>query len=99
MLLFSCLGPELSAARHDAGERGGVWALRPNHLLGPYNVTRAVRLTDESLYSGRLVKDRAGSWRLLAFLNTDDAGAFVGKLSDPLELPRPVGSHLLVAVG
>jgi len=99
LLLFSCLGPELSAARHDAGERGGVWALRPNHLLGPYDVTRAVRLTDESLYSGRLVKDRAGSWRLLAFLNTDDAGAFVGKLSDPLELPRPVGSHLLVAAG
>jgi beta-fructofuranosidase len=111
LLLFSCLGPQLSTSRQEEGARasamggagggaggvGGVWALQPDRLLGPYDVTRAVRLTDESLYSGRLVKDRAGRWRLLAFLNTDRAGAFVGSLSDPLELPRPTGSPLLVA--
>jgi beta-fructofuranosidase len=97
IVLFSCLGPQLSARRRDAGEQGGVWALRPESFLGPYDVARAVRVTDESLYSGRLVQDRAGSWRLLAFLHDDRAGAFVGALSDPLELPAPLGSAPLAA--
>jgi beta-fructofuranosidase len=92
LVLFSCLGRQLSAARRDAGEQGGVWALRPERLLGPYDVTRAVRLTDESLYSGRVVQDRDGRWRFLAFHNTDRSGAFVGALSDPLELPQALGS-------
>lgn len=97
LVLFSCLGPQLSAARRDTGERGGVWALRPECLLGPYDVTRAVLLTDESLYSGRVVQERNGSWRLLAFHNTDRWGAFVGALSDPLELPQALGSAPLAA--
>jgi beta-fructofuranosidase len=97
VLLFSCLGADLSNARRQDGERGGVWVLRPDALLGPYDVTHAVRLTDESLYSGRLVMDRSGSWRLLAFNNQDRSGAFVGSLSDPRELPKPMGSPVLVA--
>lgn len=88
LLLFSCLGPQLSAARRDAGQQGGVWALRPRSLLGPYAVAGAFRLTDESLYSGKVVQDRDGAWRLLAFQNTDGSGAFVGELSDPLPLPQ-----------
>lgn len=96
LLLFSCLGPNLSPARRNTGEPGGVWVLRPDSLLGPYDVTHATLLTDESLYVGKLVQRRDGRWVLLAFVNQDADGAFVGSLSDPLELPRPLGSTLLV---
>jgi len=97
LLLFNCLAPQLSPARRKAGESGGVWVLRSDTLLGPYDVSQATRLTDESLYVGKLVQRRDGHWALLAFVNQDAAGAFVGSLSDPLELPQPLGSTLVVA--
>jgi len=97
VLLFNCLGPQLSPARRKAGEPGGVWVLRPDSLLGPYDVGRATRLTDESLYVGKLVQRRDGQWVLLAFVNQDADGAFVGALSDPLELPQALGSAPLAA--
>ncbi|EFC82199.1 glycosyl hydrolase family 32 [Parafrankia sp. EUN1f] len=87
VLIFSCLHAELSDDRRAAGERGGVWAVPIDTLIGPYDVEKASRLTDESLYAGRLVQDRDGAWWLFAFCNTDSTGAFVGTLSDPL----PVG--------
>jgi beta-fructofuranosidase len=98
LLLFNCLGPQLSPARRDAGESGGVWVLQPDSLLGPYDVTRATLLTDESLYVGKLVQRRDGRWALLAFVNQDADGAFVGSLADPLELPQPLGSGMLSVV-
>ena len=33
--------------------------------------------------SGRLVRDRAGQWVMLAFRNLE-AGGFVGEISDPM---------------
>lgn len=87
VLIFSCLHGELSEERRLAGERGGVWAVPVGSPTGPYDIEKATRLTDESLYAGRLVQDRSGAWWLFAFLNVDDDGAFVGALSDPL----PVG--------
>jgi len=92
VLLFSCLGSELPVARREAGGAGGVWALRPDSLLGPYDVAKATRLTDESLYVGKLVQRREGQWVLLAFLNEDADGAFVGSISDPMPVALPVGS-------
>lgn len=97
LLLFNCLGPQLSPDRHQAGEQGGVWVVRPDSLLGPYAVASAARLTDETLYVGKLVRRRDGTWVLLAFINQDTDGVFVGSLSDPLELPQPLRSELLVA--
>jgi beta-fructofuranosidase len=97
VLLFSCLGPQLSSARREAGEPGGVWGLRPDSLLGPYDVTQATRLTDESLYVGKLVQRRDGRWVLLAFVNQDTDGAFVGSISDPLPVVLPVGSGALLS--
>lgn len=97
VLLFSCLGAQLSDARRHTGEPGGVWVLRPDSLLGPYDVTQATRLTDETLYVGKLVQRRDGRWVLLAFVNQGVDGTFVGSLSDPLELPQVLGSKLLVA--
>ncbi|WP_454042273.1 glycosyl hydrolase family 32 [Cellulosimicrobium sp. Marseille-Q8652] len=87
VLIFSCLHGELSDDRKSAGERGGVWAVPVDSATGPYDVEKARRLTDESLYAGRLVQDRDGAWWLFAFHHVDDTGAFVGSLSDPL----PVG--------
>jgi len=97
LLLFNCLGPQLSRARQDAGERGGVWVMRPDSLIGPYDVSQATRLTDETLYVGKLVQRRDGRWALLAFVNQDPHGVFVGSLTDPLEVPRPMGSDPLTA--
>ncbi len=82
-LVFSCLGEQLSDARRAAGQRGGIWAAPSPGLLGPYDTGRAEALTDESLYSGRLIQDRTGQWVLLAFRNTED-GRFVGEITDPL---------------
>jgi beta-fructofuranosidase len=84
VLLFSCLRPELAPGRHPAGATGGVWAVRGDSLLGPFDPARAVPVTDHRLYSGRLVRDPADRWVMLAFRNDDGAGGFVGELSDPI---------------
>ena len=44
-------------------------------------------MTGESLYSGRLVRDRAGRWVMLVFRNHGPDGRFIGELTDPM----PVG--------
>jgi len=81
--LFSCLGSELSV-RHRASEPiGGIWAFPTDSLAGPFHINDAYRITDERLYVGRLVQDRAGQWQLLAFRNNDEAGGWVGEISDP----------------
>lgn len=87
VLIFNCRHTELTPDRRATGESGGVWSLPVDRLTGPYDVTRATRLTDESLYSGRLVQDHDGRWWLLAFFLTGPDGAFLGGMSDPM----PVG--------
>lgn len=83
VLLFSCLQQQLSDTRRDAGERGGIWAVPVPDPRGPYDISHARPLTDETLYSGRLIQDRTGQWVLLAFRNTED-DQFVGEISEPL---------------
>lgn len=87
VLIFSCLSTELTRARRDDGERGGVWSLPVDDATGPYDIAKATRLTDETLYAGRLLQDRDGAWWLFAFDHVDASGTFVGSLSDPM----PVG--------
>ena len=87
VLIFSSLHGELTAQRRAAGERGGVWSVPVDSPTGPFDIASATRLTDESLYAGRLLQDRAGQWWLFAFNHVDENGAFVGSLSDPM----PVG--------
>jgi beta-fructofuranosidase len=84
VLVFSCLGPELSQTRRARGEQGGIWAAAGASVLGPFDVAAARRLTDESLYSGRLVQDGDAGWSLVAFRNTQPSGGFAGELTDPL---------------
>ncbi|MDO5035170.1 MAG: glycosyl hydrolase family 32 [Actinomycetaceae bacterium] len=87
VLVFSSLHPELAQHRRQAGEMGGVWVVETDSLTGPFDISKAIRLTDESLYAGRLFQDRDGNWWLFAFENYDENGNFVGALSDPM----PVG--------
>jgi beta-fructofuranosidase len=58
------------------------------------------RMTDESLYSGRLVRDRTGRWTLLAFRNHGPDGRFIGELTDPMPIGWATdGSTLKLDVG
>jgi beta-fructofuranosidase len=84
VLLFSCLDGELADERRETDPDGGIWSLPVDALTGPFDISGATRLTDSSLYAGRLVQDRSGTWNLLAFINRDGSGDFVGGLCDPI---------------
>jgi beta-fructofuranosidase len=81
--LFSCLGSELSRGRRGDDPIGGVWAFPTDSLAGPFRTEESYRVTDEHLYVGRLVEDRAGHWQFLAFRNNDGDGGWVGEITDP----------------
>jgi beta-fructofuranosidase len=98
LLIFSCLATDMPAARRRAGA-GGIWCLPSPSLLGPFDTSRAVRMTGESLYSGRLVRDRAGQWVLLAFRNRGPDGRFVGELTDPMPVRWAAGGSTLTVDG
>jgi beta-fructofuranosidase len=89
LLLFSCLGTQLAAKTPGAG---GIWAANGETLLGPFDIANARRLTDETLYSGRIVIDRAGRWVMLAFVNAAADGSFVGEITDPMPFDPDLGS-------
>ena len=86
VLVFSCLGTELSTERKARGDRGGIWAVNVDELDGPFDVSQAYRLADETLYVGRLVQHRDGGWRMLAFRNTTLDGDWIGEITDPMPL-------------
>lgn len=84
VMLFSCLHTEMSQQRRNAGQKGGVWSVPIDSPTGPFDLTRARRLTTEAAYSGRLVKDPSNRWVMLAFHHVDDSGSFVGEIADPV---------------
>jgi len=94
VLLFSCDSPHLAGARATAEESGGIYVLPVAAGAHRFPVEEAVRLVDERYYSGRAVRDRDGSWVLLAFENVGEDGDFVGRLSDPIPL-RWAGDALI----
>jgi beta-fructofuranosidase len=85
VLLFSCDTAHLAARRRPRG--GGIWSVEIDSIRGPFAVEDATLLVSEELYSGRLIRDRAGVWQMLAFRNTTTEGDFLGVLTDPM----PVG--------
>ena len=87
VLLFSCLGPQFSAARRAAGATGGILYVPIDSPTGPFDIAAARPLTGDAFYCGRIVHDRSGQAVLLAFRYYDQARQFVGELSDPM----PVG--------
>ena len=84
VLLFSCLPPQLSDETRDAVGSCGTWALAVDSPTGPFDVRRAVALTGEDSYAGRLVARPDGEPMLLSFANTRPDGSFVGMLNDPV---------------
>lgn len=82
LLLFSCDTAALAGKRSSTV--GGIWALEVPSESGTYAVENATLLSPEKLYSGRVIKNRAGEWVLLAFENSTSDGGFVGTLSDPV---------------
>ena len=82
VLIFSCLGTEMSGRLEGAG---GVWSVPVDGPGAPVDVAAAVRLTDESLYVGKVVH-HDGAAHFLAFRNTGPDGAFVGGITDPLPI-------------
>jgi beta-fructofuranosidase len=97
VLLFSCLRGELAASRRLPGMSGGVWAAPADGPLGPFHLDRAHLVTDDRFYAGRLVRDRAGDWQLLAFRNRGADGEFVGEISDPMPVRWDGHGRLTVA--
>lgn len=87
VLLFSCLRPELSAARAATVATGGIWTVAGEPGTGPggpFDVASARLLVDDRFYVGKLVRDRDGAWVLLAFLNRGPGDTFVGVVGDPM---------------
>ncbi|MBC7725115.1 MAG: family 43 glycosylhydrolase [Burkholderiaceae bacterium] len=84
LLMFSCLDTELGEARRSPGG-GGVWVAPGDSATGPFDLSRAVLITDATRYAGRAVLDRAGVWQFLAF-HSVEGGQFVGKLANPTPL-------------
>lgn len=93
-LLFSCLGEQMHGAAPGAG---GVWSVPVAGPGAPVDVAAARRLTDESLYVGKVVH-HDGSPYFLAFRNRDRSGRFVGGLTDPSDIRwRQDGEGLALA--
>ena len=84
VLLFSCLPPQLRDATREAVGSCGTWALAIDAPTGPFDVGRALALTGEDAYAGRLVARPGQEPALLTFANTGPDGSFVGVLNDPV---------------
>jgi beta-fructofuranosidase len=65
VLFFSGLGNEPAVSRGSSPR--GIWAATSHSLLGEWDIGHAQQLTDEPLYAGRVITDRARAWLLLAF--------------------------------
>lgn len=78
LLVFcSNLGPRAAAHR--------IWCIPGDSLTGPWDMTaaRPVSLPASHIYAPRLIRDRAGEWQLMGFVD-EVAGRFVGELSNPI---------------
>lgn len=97
-LVFCCLGEQM--VDRPIG-LGGVWSLpvRPETLASGVTVDldRAVRLTNEQVYAGRVVPLRTGKALFLAFRYHDADGRLIGGLVDPMSVTwLPDGSGLVL---
>ena len=69
--------------RTDAGPADRIWVVPGPSLTGPWDVTTARPVRCPHLYAPRLVRDAAGAWQLIGFVDDPD-GRFAGELSDPI---------------
>ncbi len=64
----------------------GTWTAPAESLAGPFHLDRAEPIAVQGNYAGRLVRDRAGTWNLMAFVDLDAHGKFAGCLGNPVPL-------------
>jgi beta-fructofuranosidase len=83
-LIWCCGTPELSEEAKKRYLEGGMFSVTGESVLGPFDLTKAVRFPHPSLYAARAVRHN-GNWFMLGFINEVD-GKFVGELSDPIPL-------------
>ncbi|MEO7015534.1 MAG: glycosyl hydrolase family 32 [Leifsonia sp.] len=83
-LIFSCPTDTLSGTRQGDGVTGGIWAIPYTGGVARVEVSKATLLAHESLYSGRILKDRAGRDVMLAFTNDSASSEFTGSITDPI---------------
>ena len=87
--VFSCEEQRVSTSGlvcHPQQAGDLTYVVSADEQLGPFDVSKATPSLPRGLYSGRLVKSRDGSWMWLAFVGDDEAGQFVGEISDPIPL-------------
>ena len=93
-LVFCCDTAKLVGDR--LGQTGGIWSLPVGDFPEPVDASAARLLVPESLYAGRIAKDRAGKAWLLAFNNTSPNGDFLGGICDPIALTTDQDGYLSV---
>jgi beta-fructofuranosidase len=88
VLLFSASSLRIGAARsaRRPGEPTGSFLAIGQSLLGPWDIENARPIPVPDLYSARIVRDRAGEWQVLGFIDGSEREAFVGEISDPIPL-------------
>ena len=88
VLLFSCAVPDFGARRRARlpDEPTGAFITTGKSLLGPWDIPASRVLPVPDLYSARIVRDRAGEWQVLGFIDGSGRDEFVGELSDPIPL-------------
>lgn len=64
----------------------GTWTAPADSPLGPFHLESAEPIAVEGNYAGRLVRDRAGIWNLVAFVDVMSDGSFGGVLGNPVPL-------------
>lgn len=94
VLLWCCGDAELSPSSLKKFGKGGMFSVVADSVLGPFDITKAVRFDHPSIYAARVVRHQ-GSWFMLGFLNEEN-GHFVGELTDPIPV-RVSGNGLIPA--
>ena len=86
VLLFCAARVHTGAARKARlpDEPTGTFVAVGESLLGPWDIAGARVIPIKDLYSGRLIRDRAGEWQVIGFLDGSERDAFVGELIDPV---------------
>lgn len=84
VLVFSCPAGATTPQRATEFPDVGTWAMVVDDPTGPFDLSTALPLTPENLYSGKLVQHRDGHWALLAFHTTHTGDTFHSAISDPI---------------
>jgi beta-fructofuranosidase len=86
-LVFSCDAERVSSerrARLEGEPEDATYLLAVRSPLGPFDLEEARPALPVDMYSGRLVRKHDDSLVWLAFVHRNQAGEFVGELSDPI---------------